>query len=389
MLECKHQLPGGASISIGRAGTDKGRRLGQAGAAAGGGIAFVRQRHTAAGALRRADGLQLGKAGRAETIVTIDDLAATRAARRQHRVNHGAEGTRDQSKHCTHRGSLRAGPPGVKGAMAETLPFDAALRRRRHAAAAPGFGRVAFLHDLMAEELRERAGMVARPFADVLDLGGPRGIFPGAMRAALSASEAGVVVTDEDQLPFADASFDLVVSAGALTTVNDLPAARAGIRRVLRPDGPFVAAFVGGLSLVELRACLLAAEAAVTGGAGSHTAPMVEASAAAGLLARAGFAMPVADVERVTLRYASLFGLFDDLTAMGARSVLRQRRPLRRDVLAAAAAGFAAMADDDGKTGVTIEILHVAGWAPGPGQPSPKAPGSATTSLAAALKSRV
>ena len=273
--------------------------------------------------------------------------------------------------------------------MAEAQPFDAELRRRRHARAAPGFGAVAFLHDLMADELRERVAMVARPFADVLDLGGPRGIWPGATRLALSANAPGVVVGDEDRLPFADASFDLVMSAGALTTVNDLPGALAGIRRVLRPDGLFVAAFVGGMSLVELRACLLEAEAAITGGAGSHTAPMVEANAAAGLLARAGFAMPVADVERVTLRYASLFGLFDDLTAMGARSVLRQRRPLRRDVLMAAAERFAALADEDGKTGVTIEILHVAGWAPGPGQPSPKAPGSATTSLAAALKSRV
>lgn len=273
--------------------------------------------------------------------------------------------------------------------MDESLPFDAALRRRRHARAAAGFQRVAFLHDLMAEELRERAALAARPFADVLDLGGPRATWLGATRLALTASEPGVVVGDEDRLPFADASFDLVVSAGALTTVNDLPGALAGIRRVLRPDGLFVAAFVGGMSLIELRTCLLEAEASITGGAGSHTAPMVEANAAAGLLARAGFAMPVADVERLTLRYSSLFGLFDDLAAMGARSVLRQRRPLRRDVLMAAAERFAARADADGKTGVTVEILHVAGWAPGPGQPSPKAPGSATTSLAAALKSRV
>lgn len=273
--------------------------------------------------------------------------------------------------------------------MTDVLPFDAALRRRRHAAAAPGFGRVAFLHDLMADELRERAAMVARTFADVLDLGGPRSIWPNATRVAVAASEPGAIVADEDKLPFADASFDLVVSAGALTTVNDLPGCLAGIRRVLRPDGLFVAAFVGGMSLVELRACLLEAEAAIAGGAGSHTAPMVEASAAAGLLSRAGFAMPVADVERFTLRYANLFGLFDDLTAMGARSVLRQRRPLRRDVLMAAAQRFGALADADGKTGITIEILHVAGWAPGPGQPNPKAPGSATTSLAAALKSRV
>lgn len=268
------------------------------------------------------------------------------------------------------------------------LPFDAALRRRRHARAAPGFAAVDFLHQLMVEELRERVALVARNFTSVLDLGGPVPTWPGAVAASLSPVTGTAVVADEAALPFADASFDLVVSAGALTTVNDLPGALAGIRRVLQPDGLFVASFVGGMSLVELRACLLEAEAAISGGAGSHTAPMVEASAAAGLLGRAGFAMPVADVERLQLRYASLFGLLDDLTAMGARSVLAVRRPLRRDVLMEAARRFAAMADG-GKTAVTVEIIHVAGWAPGPGQPTPKAPGSATTSLAAALTRRV
>lgn len=273
------------------------------------------------------------------------------------------------------------------------VPFDAALRRRRHVRAAAGFAVAGFLHARMADDLRERVAMVARAFGDVLDLGGPLPVWPGGIRAVLAAGvgePAGLtVVADEDRLPFADASFDLVVSAGALATVNDLPGALAGIRRVLRPDGLFVAAFVGGLSLVELRACLLEAEAAITGGAGSHTAPMVEASAAAGLLGRAGFAMPVADVDRITLRYGSLFGLLDDLALMGARSVLAARRPLRRDVLAAAAARFAAMADADGKTGVTLEILHVAGWAPAPDQPQPRARGSATTSLADALQRRV
>lgn len=272
--------------------------------------------------------------------------------------------------------------------MADALPFAAALRRRRHARASPGFAGVDFLHQLMAEELRERVNLVARNFASVLDLGGPLPLWPGAVRVSLSPLAGTDVVADEDRLPFADGSFDLVVSAGALTTVNDLPGALAGIRRVLRPDGLFVASFVGGMSLVELRACLLEAEAAITGGAGSHTAPMVEASAAAGLLGRAGLVMPVADVERVQLRYASLFGLLDDLTAMGARSVLAQRRPLRRDVLMYAARRFAAMAEN-GKTAVTVEIIHVVGWAPGPGQPTPKAPGSATTSLAAALTRRV
>lgn len=230
----------------------------------------------------------------------------------------------------------------------------------------------------MAEELQARAAMIARPFADVLDLGGPRPVWPagdGVIRAALAAGSqepAGrLVVADEDRLPFADGSFDLVVAAGSLATIYDLPGALAGIRRVLRPDGLFMASFVGGMSLVELRTCLLEAEAAITGGAGRHTAPMVEAAQAAGLLARAGFMMPVADVDRVRLRYGNLFSLFDDLAAMGARSVLSARRPLRRDVLMQAAARFAAMADADGKTGVTIEMLHVAGWAPVAGQPQP------------------
>ena len=282
--------------------------------------------------------------------------------------------------------------------MTSALPFDPALRRRRHARAQAGFADASFLHDRMAEDVRDRVALVARQFADVLDLGGPRPVWPQnadqfAVRAVLAPGPmepvGRTVVADEDRLPFGDGVFDLVVSAGALATVNDLPGALACIRRVLRPDGLFVGAFVGGHSLVELRACLLEAEAAITGGAGSHTAPMVEAQAAAGLLSRAGFAMPVADVDRVTLRYASLFGLLEDLKAMGARSVLTQRRALRRDVLMAAAARFAAMADADGKTGVTIEILHVAGWAPGPGQPVPKAPGSATTRLADALKQRL
>ena len=257
--------------------------------------------------------------------------------------------------------------------------------------AAAGFDEAAFLHDMMADEVRARVGLVSRVFADVLDLGGPRPVWPDAMRVALGdcAQARPAVVADEDRLPFADATFDLVVAAAGLATVNDLPAALAGIRRVLRPDGLFVGVFAGGMTLVELRACLLEAESTLGVSVGRHTAPMVEASAAAGLLARAGLVMPVVDIERVTLRYASLFGLFDDLAAMGARSVLAERRPLRRDVLMLAAERFAALAGADGKTGVTVELVHVTGWAPGPGQPKPLQPGSATSSLAAALNSRV
>ena len=266
-------------------------------------------------------------------------------------------------------------------------PFDRALRRRRHRAAQTGFASVDFLHATMADELRERVAGVARAFGDVLDLGGPAPVWPGATRLGLAPGDASVVA-DEDRIPFADASFDLVVSAAGLASVSDLPGALVQVRRVLRPDGLFVGAFVGGMTLVELRQDMLDADIAMTGGAAARIAPMVEAQAAAGLLQRAGFAMPVADVERLTVRYASIFALFDDLDAMGARSPLASRSPLRRDVLADAAARFAARAID-GKTAVTVEIIHLAGWAPAPGQPVPLQPGSATTSLAKALGSRI
>ncbi len=269
-------------------------------------------------------------------------------------------------------------------------PFDRHLRRRRHARA--NLGHADFLHAAMADELRERIAGVARDFAAVLDLGGPARIWPGATRLALAPDDADVV-GDEDRLPFADASFDLVVSAAGLASVSDLPGALVQIRRVLKPDGLFVASFAGGMTLAELRADLLDADIAITGGAAARIAPMVEAQAAAALLQRAGFAMPVADVERLTVRYPSLFALLDDLTAMGARSPLASRAPLRRDVLADAAARFAARAapakDGSVKTAVTVEILHLAGWAPAPGQPVPLKPGSATTSLAKALGSHI
>ena len=269
--------------------------------------------------------------------------------------------------------------------MADAEPFDRRLRRRRHALTR--LDGADFLHAAMADEVLGRVAGVARDFGRVLDLGGPVAVWPGAVRLALAPPAT--LVADEDRLPFADASFDAVVSVGGLASVSDLPGALAQIRRVLRPDGLFAAAFVGGMTLAELRADLLEAEVALTGRAAARTAPMVEAQAAAGLLQRAGFAMPVADVERLTVRYTSLWRLLDDLAAMGARSPLSARSPLRRDVLADAARRFAARADADGKTRVSVDILHLAGWAPAPGQPVPLKPGSGKISLADALAKRL
>ncbi len=244
-------------------------------------------------------------------------------------------------------------------------PFDRALRRRRHARAAASFAQAGFLHDAMVAEVQARAASMGRSFVQVLDLGGPAPAWPGALRMALAPGPGVSVVADEDRLPFADASFDLVVSVGGLASLSDLPGGLLQARRVLRPDGLFLACIAGGLTLGELREDLIRAEASLTTGAAARIAPMVEAQAAAGLLARAGFTMPVSDTERLAVRYPSLDRLLADLTNMGARSPLARRTPLRRDVLADTARRFAARAGTDGKTAITVDIIHMAGWAPG------------------------
>jgi SAM-dependent methyltransferase len=275
-------------------------------------------------------------------------------------------------------------------------PFDRALRRRRRDRAAAGFDGFAFIKDAIDAEIAEKVADIHRDFGDVLDLG----CFDGRLGRRLGATtflDAGAafakaargVAADEDRLPFADARFDLVVSGGALHGVNDLPGALAQIRRVLRPDGLFIAGFVGGETLREVRRVLLEAESAVTGRAAARVMPMVDVAAGGALLQRAGFAMPVADVDTVEVRYPSLFAAIADLRGMGETSILHGRPPLRRDVLADAATRFAGLAGPDGKTAVRVQIVYLTGWAPGPDQPKPLAPGSATASLKVALKDRL
>jgi len=266
-------------------------------------------------------------------------------------------------------------PVSRPSAPAAAEPFDRALRRRRHGRAQASFVDADFLHHAMAEETRARVNALGRHFDNVLDLGGQTPVWPGAVRLALAPGPGVDVVADEDRLPFADASFDLVISVGGLANLSDLPGALTQIRRVLRPDGLFVASIPGGLTLGELREDLILAESALCSRAAPRIAPMVDAQSAAGLLQRAGFSMPVTDNERLTVRYTGLAGLLKDLTAMGARSPLKVRSPLRRDVLANASARFSARAAQDGKTAVTVDVLHLAGWAPGtpPGLESPLA----------------
>jgi len=269
--------------------------------------------------------------------------------------------------------------------------FDRVARRQRRDRAAAGFAGHDFLRLAMLDGIQERLGAVTRSFGDVLDLGCFDGGFlppPGAHIVRCDAgfafaSAANGVQADEDRLPFADASFDLVVSAGVLDSVNDLPGALTLIRRALRPDGLFLAAFAGAGSLATLRAALRDAE---RDRPAARIHPQIDVRSAGDLLVRAGFALPVADVESLTVRYGDVGRLLGDLRGMAATSLLVGRTPLRRDTLARASDAFAARADPDGRTAERFEIIFLTGWAPAPSQPQPARRGSATASLADALK---
>lgn len=276
--------------------------------------------------------------------------------------------------------------------MDADLPFDRNLRRLRRARAMQGDGDALYLHRLAAEELLERLSWVKRDFRDALMLGMIDGGLAEALRArglnvtiADPACAEGAVQCEEDRLPFAAGSFDLVLSIGLLDSVNDLPGALLLIRRALRPDGLFLAAFAGAGSLPRLRAAMIAAGEA-QGGAAPRIHPQIDVRAAGDLLTRAGFALPVADSQRVTIRFPHLFGLIGDLRAMAGTNVLASRAPLTRAGLAAAASAFAASADPDGKTAEQFEIVYLSGWAPSPDQPKPARRGSGTASLAEILR---
>jgi len=281
--------------------------------------------------------------------------------------------------------------------------FDRALIRRRLARALAEGGED-FLSARVAEDLRERLSVVRRDFRRVLDLGTPRpdvaamlaGTLPEAeitrMAPVPAAGDAGrrrEVVGDEERQPFAPGSFDLVVSCLSLHAVNDLPGALVQVRRALKPDGLFLGCLFGGGTLGELRQALSIAESEVAGGVSPRVAPFSDLRDLGGLLQRAGFALPVADVEPLTVRYGTLFRLFSDLRAMGATNALtlRHKAPLRRAILMRAAEVYGArFADADGRLRASFDLVWLSGWAPHENQQKPLKPGSARMSLEVALK---
>lgn len=199
------------------------------------------------------------------------------------------------------------------------------------------------------------------------------------------------LVSDGDRLPLAPASLDLVVSLLNLQDADDMPGQLIQMRRSLRPDGLFLACLAGAGTLAELRESLLAAETEVTGGASPRIIPFADVRDVGGLLQRAGFALPVADVDTVTVRYGDMFGLLRDLRSMGSTNPLRGRlkHPTRRTVFLRAAEIYAErFADPDGRVRATFNFVWMSGWAPHESQQKPAKPGSATVSLAAALGPR-
>ena len=280
--------------------------------------------------------------------------------------------------------------------------FDRALIRARRRRAVQ-LGPVTFLLDRVADEFAERLAAVLRRFDVAADLGTPTDVVRTALTrlptigtvirsdAALDATatpEPTRVAADEETLPFREASLDLVVSGLALQFVNDLPGVLVQIRRALKPDGLFLAALLGGETLTELRQSFAAAESEIEGGASPRVAPFADLRELGALLQRAGFALPVTDVDRITVRYDNAFDLMRDLRRMGATNALlaRRRTPLRRSTLLRMAEIYAErFADPDGRLRATFEIVWLSGWAPHPDQQQPLKPGSATTRLADAL----
>lgn len=191
----------------------------------------------------------------------------------------------------------------------------------------------------------------------------------------------------DERLDAGDGGFDLAVAILSLHGLNDLPGALAQIRRALKPDGLFLGALFGGATLFELREAMAAGEIATIGGITPRVAPMADVRELGALLQRAGFALPVADVERTMVRYRQFATLVNDLRAMGETNVLAGRQPrLRRATLAAALAHYGANhADADGRLRATFDIIYLTGWAPHESQPKPLKPGSAKTRLADAL----
>lgn len=281
--------------------------------------------------------------------------------------------------------------------------FDRRLVRLRRERAAANWADHDFLFREVAERLAERLDDVRRRFPLALELGRRGGALTAAIQtragietiahAGLSLSavrDAGdvAVVADEEALPFRDGVFDLVTSSLSLHWVNDLPGALTQVRRALKPDGLFLAALFGGGTLAELRDALMDAEMEEEGGVSPRVSPFADVRDMGALLQRAGFALPVVDVDTITVTFPDTLALMKDLRGMGETNAVKARRSdfLRRATLGRAAQVYRDRhGDSAGRIPATFRVMFVTAWAPASSQPKALRPGSATARLADAL----
>ena len=258
-------------------------------------------------------------------------------------------------------------------------------RRRAFRERAGQVGGGSFLWEYIAKDMAERLSLVSRQFDDVLIIGPLTALADRIMgersakvvAASLSTSEAtqpGALVVEEDRLPFEPGRFDLIISAGTLDSVNDLPGALVQMRRALRPDGLLLAHMFGAGSWAGVKALMLMAEG---DNASPHVHPQIDLRSAADLLTRAGFALPVADQDVMPVRYGGWRNIVADLRSAGLGNALAgPRRYLGKDIFARLDATWQQIADEIGRAEEKIVHLHLSGWAPSPNQPKPAARGS-------------
>jgi len=290
----------------------------------------------------------------------------------------------------------------VQGADRSAV-FDRRALRRQRDRTAPQLDGYDFLIREVAVRLLERLGDVRRAFPLALELGCHTGQLADVLREhrqvdqliqtelspAMARRTGGLrLVADEEALPFGADRFDLVLSCFSLHWINDLPGTLVQVRHALKPDGLFLAAMAGGTTLYELREALMRAELELEGGAGLRVSPFVDLRDAGSLLQRAGLAMPLVDVETITVTYDHPLKLMQELRGMGEANALaeRARRPLRRATLLRAAEIYHELfADARGRVPATFQILMLSAWKPAPSQPQPLRRGSGQVSLAKAL----
>jgi SAM-dependent methyltransferase len=295
--------------------------------------------------------------------------------------------------------------------LEDSVVFDRRALRARRDRAAAAFRDYDFLIREMVDRLVERLGDVRRRFETTLVLGCHTGqvvdrlprdrigwvveadlseamVRGGAARAGGDKGFGAGIVFDEEALPFGFDRFDLVIATGNLHLVNDLPGALVQIRYALKPDGLLLAALPGGRTLHELRACLAKADQEMRGEISPRVAPFIDVPDAGALMQRAGYTLPVVDIDNVTVTYDEPLNLLRDLKGMAESNVLnaRPRTPISRTVLMEACRLYQErFGDERGRVPATFQLLMLAGWSPGPNQPKPLRRGSGKTSLAKAL----